>query len=672
MLTQTQDTPARTVFTSRRLLWAAAFAVLATLLVLLTKAIMDNPIPSQDTAVMDWIVGWDLPGLGTFFQGISSLTGVKAGLIYAPLGIGALLLLGKNRSAVAFGAVGLTIGLIAVLGDYTLGELVDRSRPLADADSSTPAFPSGHVFGSTVFFGFIAFVAVYYRLENKVLLPLLAVLGALVVLTGPARIFEQAHFPSDVAAGYLLAAIWLMVVIPAFLFLRSTKWMASRRLEQNASVIACESCNVVGSIASVVVLDPEEGTATKVYTPPPLVRLLYWMAFQAKFPYETNTAALESGKYRRQIASLLTRHRFGKDLVAPVTTIDCGHGSCSFVTEYIPGEVAKNDEAAQKFLGEVSESFAEAGLSVWQVNPRNPHAHTNLILTPEGDYKIIDLESAVVTLLPAPGQFRSSLKSGNLPIFDDIDFPRLRKFAVDNRDALEVSVGAEGLAALSHAMDRAEEAINDWKNAEPRVWGHIVSRIYKLFNWKSYLQHLTGALSGADRAAEAFLATGIDRWQDEGRISAPGATELRARLASGDVQEATRHLGAHLVLSVALAIPIPGIRSLARALWTLAFWTKSHLKRVRRGGKGASGGSPNIHTPLVMALALVPALGGVAYFASRPLRNKPSIQLILDQAAWKLPFNLYQRWNLGRRLAPPVLVSEETVPTPAAADDAQT
>jgi undecaprenyl-diphosphatase len=633
---------------------------------------MDDPTPSQDIAVMDWIVDWDLPGLGRFFEGVSFLTGVKAGLIYGSLGIAALLLLGKNRPAIVFGAIGLTIGLIAVLGDYTLGELVDRSRPLSDADNSTPAFPSGHVFGSTVFFGFVGFVALYYRLESKVLVPLLVVLGALVILTGPARIFVQAHFPSDVAAGYLLAAIWLMVVIPAVVFLRNTKWMSSRRIGQNAVVIASESCKVVGSIASVVVLDPEEGTATKVYTPPPLVRILYWIAFQAKFPYETNTAALESGKYRRQIASLLTIHRFGKDLVSPVTTIDCGHGSCSFVTEFIPGELAKNDEPAQKFLGEVSESFAEAGLSVWQVNPRNPHAHTNLIHTPEGDYKIIDLESAVVTLLPAPGQFRSSLKSGNLPIFDDIDFPRLRNFATDNEAALEASLGTKGLAELRHATDHAEQSINDWKNAEPRIWGHIVSRIYKLLNWKAYLQHLMGALSGADRAAEAFLAGGVDRWENEGRITPQGAAELRARLASGDVQEATRHLGAHLVLSVALAIPIPGVRSLARFLWTLTFWAKSQLKRLRRGGGVAPERAPNIHTPLVMVLALIPAVGGVAYFASRPLRNKPLIQLILDQAAWKLPFSLYRRWRLGRRLAPPVQLQDATLPSQVLADDSPT
>ena len=74
-------------------------------------------------------------------------------------------------------------------------------------------------------------------------------------------------------------------------------------------------------------------------------------------------------------------------------------------------------------------------------------------------------------------------------------------------------MGQDGLAALRHATDHAEQAINDWKDAEPRIWGHLVSGIYKLLNWKSYLQHLMGALKGADRAAETFFCDGIGRWE---------------------------------------------------------------------------------------------------------------------------------------------------------------
>ncbi|RUA22390.1 MAG: hypothetical protein DSY79_03350, partial [Chloroflexi bacterium] len=189
---------------------------------------------------------------------------------------------GKTRPAVVFTGVGVTIGLIAVLGDLTLGEILDRGRPLALSDNPNPAFPSGHVFGSTVFFGFMGFLAVYYKLKPEIFFPLLAVFGITIILAGPARVHLQAHFPSDVAAGYLLGALWLMVIIPVFLFVRRTQWMSAQQNKENLAVAACGSCKVASSIASVVVLDPVQGTATKVYTPPPLVRLIYWMAVSSQ------------------------------------------------------------------------------------------------------------------------------------------------------------------------------------------------------------------------------------------------------------------------------------------------------------------------------------------------------------------------------------------------------
>ena len=419
------------------------------------------------------------------------LTSAEAGLIYGPAGMAFLLLLGKVRAAVVFVAVGAIVAFVAVLGDHTLGEAVDRRRPLVTGDDPKPSFPSGHTFGSTVFFGFMGSLAVYYRMNKRLLVPLLVLISAIILLVGPARIYEQEHWPSDVAAGYLLGALWLLVLIPLFIYVRSTKWMSS--LGGDPSDEACESCQTERSVASVVVLDPKQGTATKVYRPPPVVRLLYWLAFQSKFPYQSNAVALQAAVYRRKIGSLLTIHRFGKDLVAPVTGVSCAHGGCSFVTEFIPGEKAENDESAKHFLGQASETFAKAGLSVWQINLRNPHAHTNLIRTTEGDFKIIDLESAVVTLLPAPGQFRSMLKSGSFPIFDDIDFPRLKHYVSANEAALEASLGPDGLAELKHVAEHAEQELSSWKDAEPRIWGWIISRIYRLLNWKAHFQHLMGA-----------------------------------------------------------------------------------------------------------------------------------------------------------------------------------
>ena len=68
----------------------------------------------------------------------------------------------------------------------------------------------------------------------------------------------------------------------------------------------------VNGIASRVVLDQQQGTATKVYRKHFLVRLLYWLAFQAPFPYISNIAALKAARYRRRIAGLITKFYLGR------------------------------------------------------------------------------------------------------------------------------------------------------------------------------------------------------------------------------------------------------------------------------------------------------------------------------------------------------------------------
>ncbi len=112
------------------------------------------------------------------------------------------------------------------------------------------------------------------------------------------------------------------------------------------------------------------------------------------------------------------------------------------------------------------------------------------------------------------------------------------------------------------------------------------------------------------------------------------------------------HMGVHLVLSVALVVPIPGLRSAARFTWKAIFWVKVQAGRLLRRGPKTAAKVSNIHSPLVMVLALVPLLGGVAYMASRPLRRRALIRLMLDQIAIKLPFRLYTRLKLDKRFAP--------------------
>ena len=635
-----------------QVVWMAGGGVLVALITLLTISLMNNPFPSQDLEIYDWITGLNVVGLAGFFKSVSLLTDAKVAVGYGLAGVAILLYLKQPKLALIFGAVGVAAGVGAVVSDYTLGELVGRIRPFNE--DSNISYPSGHVFGTTVLFGFLGFLAIQLKIRRRYMVPLLIVVTGIILAVGPSRIYEQAHWPSDVAAGYLLGALWLVIIIPP---IRRFMNKSRSHADEDAPAAGKNGIRIASSIASVVILDPEQGTATKVYRPPLVVRALYWLAFQSKFPYNNNRQALLAGDYRRKIASMLTIHRFGKDLVAPVTAIEQVNGEFNFVTEFIPGELAENNDETKAFLAQVTETFAEAGLSVWQVNPRNPHAHTNVIRTLEGDFKIIDLESAVVTPFLAKGQWRSAIRSGNIPVFDDIDFLRLREYIAANEASLEACLGADGLIEFKRNLGHMEYTVCLWKDAEPRIWGKAISWIYGLLAARPLVQRSRRALEGADRAAQNFLNDGIERWEQEGRIDKVQVAELRTYLASGEVQDALHHMGAHMVLSVAIAIPIPGLRSLARAGWTAAFWAKVQLARLRRGSSRRPELSGNIHTPLVMLIALIPAFGGAAYLASKPLRRKILVRLILDQTGQKLPFKVYSRMRLARLLAPPVELS---------------
>lgn len=193
-------------------LWLLLAVILAALVALLTAAVIANPVPSQDLATLNWIRDWDVPGLSAFFTVVSLLTSLKAGLVYGVVGLTGLLIARQQKTALAFVVVGAAAAAASFLGDYTLGDLVDRSQPVAGGAVSS--YPSGHVFGGTVFFGFLAFFPIQHRLERRILIPVVMLSVLLIVAVGPARIHQGSHWPSDVAAGYLLAGILLL-----FLFL---------------------------------------------------------------------------------------------------------------------------------------------------------------------------------------------------------------------------------------------------------------------------------------------------------------------------------------------------------------------------------------------------------------------------------------------------------------------
>jgi undecaprenyl-diphosphatase len=74
------------------------------------------------------------------------------------------------------------------------------------------SFPSGHAFGTLIFYGLFAYLD-YTYLSSPVNWLITILLASLISLIGISRIYLKTHYPSDVVGGWLLGAISLLLII---------------------------------------------------------------------------------------------------------------------------------------------------------------------------------------------------------------------------------------------------------------------------------------------------------------------------------------------------------------------------------------------------------------------------------------------------------------------------
>ena len=401
---------------------------------------------------------------------------------------------------------------------------------------------------------------------------------------------------------------------------------------------------MTGSISSTVRLDYDAGVAEKRYEPTRLVRALYRVAFQAPFPYRDNVDALEAALHRRTVAGLLTQHWFGERMVARALDSrrepDGGH---AFVTELIRGTAPTNRGHASDALRELTARFDEAGLPTWQVGWYNPRALGNLIEQIDGSYRVIDLESNLVTPVMPPSELVRALRAGQFPAFDDIDVARLRGYLEVNRDALAASLGEVDARRLADAGEAYAAAAARWHGGERRLLPRALRIAFRLVDVPTWLRGTRRAIARGERLGHDVTVTGIETWQAEGRLTELEAEDLRASVAEREVASATRHLGVHLALSIPLRFPLG---SIARSLWTLTLRAKAEWAALR--GRGGAAEARRIHTLPVALAGAVPGFGAFPYLLAKPFREQRALGAILaDQSLRKLPARTYGRLHLG-------------------------
>jgi hypothetical protein len=254
---------------------------------------------------------------------------------------------------------------------------------------------------------------------------------------------------------------------------------ASTPLVQAAYVPHDESQPHAHALTSTILFRGD--TVSKIYAPGLLPRLIYWLAFQAPFPYVHNEPALRAAVLRRNLAGMLTEYWYGESRVARAIGIDRIGGRYAITSEFIAGCTPANRHAAHAFLDDLARRFDAVGLPTWQVDPRQPRSMDNILETPDGTYHIIDLESGLVSPLASPRAWWRAFRRGLVPIYDDIYFDLTRAWVEHEQEAIRAAKGEHWLADLRELLDRAETEALAWHASEPRLWSRLVLLLQRPF-----------------------------------------------------------------------------------------------------------------------------------------------------------------------------------------------
>lgn len=173
-----------------------------------------------DQRTMSIVHGWTTPGLTramlicTFIGGWSFVEPTVVLLI--------LLLLFRHAQRDA-GVLALTVGGSAAL-NVGLKLFFQRTRPSvpwALAHEQSFSFPSGHAAAAFCFYATIAYLLA--RRRPAMTRSVLIIIAVFIVLgVGLSRVYLGVHYPTDIAAGYLVGALWVSTVILALHYLERT------------------------------------------------------------------------------------------------------------------------------------------------------------------------------------------------------------------------------------------------------------------------------------------------------------------------------------------------------------------------------------------------------------------------------------------------------------------
>ena len=549
----------------------------------------------------------------------------------------------------------LTVAVVPVAGaiNWIIGQIVERPRPEAAQliraidEIEATAFPSGHVVGAIVFYGVLFLLAGRIR-TSAVRLSIRAGAVAIIVLTGFGRIWLGAHWVSDVVTAYALGLSLLLAL--AWVYRRIDAVAGDLPFVHAVPVPHDESISSAHALTSTILF--QDDVVTKIYAPGFLPRAIYWLSFQAEFPYIRNRDALDAAVLRRNLAGKLTEYWYGGNRVARALGIVEFNGRLGIASERIEVVGQQDSDAEKQFLFDLCNRFDEAGLPTWQIDPRQPRGKDNALRGPDGNYYIVDLESGLASPMASPRAWLRAIRRADVPLFDTVYFDITHDYIERESEAMQAKMGEEWLQDLLELVDQAAAANARWHAGEPRIWSRMLRSVetgFGLGRIPGRIREATG--SGRDRA-ESLLEGMVAEWESEERISSDEAVEMRRTLADPQIHRVIPHFGVHLAIGIATRFPVGSIlRGSYTAINLLIVSLRFLSRRIDRAEWRLLS---SIHSPLVVVVASMPGIGTFSYLLSGPIRsNHLLMRIVADAVLLKVPWHLYERFGWRSLIARP-------------------
>ena len=203
----------RSMLDYRRRSWWIIALVAMGLYWLLAIYVRSQPDNSFDRNFLDWVLDIDVSGLTNFAQDVSDITDTPPRIWLGTIATIGVALAGRLRFAAAIVVALIVIGIPTNYVDFLGGVFTERFRP---NEAPFRSYPSGHTLGTVTQAGIMIYVTFRLGLSRWINWLAVAAFGVPAVLVGPARLFVNVHWPTDVIGSYFLGTSSVILSLIVF------------------------------------------------------------------------------------------------------------------------------------------------------------------------------------------------------------------------------------------------------------------------------------------------------------------------------------------------------------------------------------------------------------------------------------------------------------------------